>query len=615
MEISKYRLSSSDRVWTLMAATAMSLIAVVSPVESAESAASIKAKAMVLWRNDNPTKHPKGSCASCHGADFFDLARIGSTDADVTRRAKTDGATDEEAKALVTAINNMRAEMKLPKTDPRSFRPFQPGGAQLLPKLTDSRNVAAVKRDIAFAENVATLLPTMTGVRRIGTLAQATLARNELLDIARGTNQAGANSKSVQLRDLQVAMAFPLWSADKFQGLEEGTFNDWVADVGMIPKPGQKPAWEALENAYLAKPNNETFWAMYAAADDMLQVATPLTNCSKSLTTSICESARDGILYKFRTALTGQHRLRMETLGRKEEFLQGAIAFSYLDTNQSITGVPKEVWNNRSMLPSDLWEVGDGLGRKVLASSLGKTMKVSDLAKNIGYPQFVVDSVDPNRTLDTERSDIQLDWMWMGFTMDPTFARIQPGIATQVGEYLVAALTNAQLFNHSALMTHMRLATSVYLPEAASTLDKTKKSKVKRIANDRKHEILNYSYFLEYGRNVLIGFNIWGDSVPHGGTPLAQALKDRSTLLWSTMVSNGMRMNLLLLQDELQNRPQTLDVKWLSDEAKEIASVGADNWLPQFKEHWAKFQPQNSAADTALRKSVAEIIVAKAKNP
>ena len=81
------------------------------------------------------------------------------------------------------------------------------------------------------------------------------------------------------------------------------------------------------------------------------------------------------------------------------------------------------------------------------------------------------------------------------------------------------------------------------------------------------------------------------------------------------MVSNGMRMNLLLLQDELQNRPQTLDAKWLSDEAKEIASVGADNWLPQFKEHWAKFQPQNSAADTALRKSVAEIIVAKAKNP
>ena len=36
-----------------------------------------KAMALTLWRNDDLSVHPKGSCAGCHGADIFDLARIG----------------------------------------------------------------------------------------------------------------------------------------------------------------------------------------------------------------------------------------------------------------------------------------------------------------------------------------------------------------------------------------------------------------------------------------------------------------------------------------------------------------------------------------------------------
>ena len=36
-----------------------------------------KAMALTLWRNDDLSFHPKGSCAGCHGADIFDLARIG----------------------------------------------------------------------------------------------------------------------------------------------------------------------------------------------------------------------------------------------------------------------------------------------------------------------------------------------------------------------------------------------------------------------------------------------------------------------------------------------------------------------------------------------------------
>jgi hypothetical protein len=179
--------------------------------------------ALQLWRNDLPSKHPKGSCAACHGANFFDLARGGSTDSDIVRRALLDGATPAEAEALRTAVKDMRWELKLRAADARTRRPFQPSGKLLLPDLNEAQwNTAAVKRDIAFAENLAQLAPTLYG-QRVATLAQALKARDEMLDIARGSNTAGANVKKVQLRELPVGIEYPLWSADKFHKPAEGS--------------------------------------------------------------------------------------------------------------------------------------------------------------------------------------------------------------------------------------------------------------------------------------------------------------------------------------------------------------------------------------------------------
>ncbi len=590
-----------------------------SPVaNSAATALTASQKAMLLWRNDLPVKHPKGSCASCHGADFFDLARIGSTEADIVRRALTDGATADEAEALRQAVLNMRQSMKLPVTNPRTFRPFQPGGQILLPQLQEAQwNIAAVKRDIAFAENVSTLLPTFYGTR-IATLAQAQKARDEMLDIARGSNSAGANPKSIQLRDLPVGLDYPLWSADKFQGAKEGTLNDWVSDLGFIPKPGRKVDWQALENAYLARPANDTFWAMYSSVDDMLELATPLGACKAprksgaagtgSINLEACDRVIGAFKHKFKSALIGQHMMRMDALGRRNEFVNGALGFAYLDLDPQFRSVPKPSWGGRSMLPSNMWEVGDVLGRTTVGALEQKTL--GEVTASLGLPNFVVDSIDANRTTLKEEQELRLPWMWIGFTFDPSFARIAPGNPQRVAEYMVGTLLDGKLFNHNAFMTHMRLMAATYLPEASTVAAKTSTG-VSRVANDRLHEVINYSYFLAYGRNLMgAGYDGWAESVKHGGAgPVPQTLKDRSAQLWSTQVSNGMRTGLLLLLDEVQKRPQGLNKAWLTDTAKEIQKATPAQWRKDYREHWAKFQPEHSAADNALVNQVAQAIV------
>ena len=574
--------------------------------------------AMTLWRNDIAAKHPKGSCASCHGADFFDLARIGTPDTDIIRRAVIDGATPEEAEALRRAVLAMREQMRLPRTNPRQFRPFQPGGSVLRPELASEHWIPAnVQRDVAFAEQLRPLMPTWYGAR-IGTLAQAQRAREEMLDVARGTNTAGANTRRVQLRDLRVGFDYPLWSADKAHGAHEGTYNDWLSDLGFIPKPDQKVAWEALQNAYLANPNNHTFWAMYEAAGRMLQLATPLGACTApspswaggaaNIRHETCARAEAGFKQKFKSALIGQHMLRMQAMGRLREFVNGPLAFAYLDTDARYRPLATTNWGGRSMLPSPLWEVGDLLGRVVLGGPDLKTL--GPVSASLGLPKFVVDSIDANRSSHHEEQELRLAWMWLGFTFDPSFARMNAGNATRVGEYMVATLLDRKLFNHNAFMTHMRLMASTYLPEASTTHDRASPTGVRRVANDRLHEVTHYSYFLAYSRNRLgsghTAFTERGMPAP------PPAAVDRATQLWSAQVSNGMRTTLILLRDELQNRPQGLNRDWLQRTAADIQRAGAGAWLTEFRQHWSTYQPQHAAADDALVQEVARLIVQRA---
>ncbi len=570
--------------------------------------AQAKDMALTLWRNDDLSVHPKGSCAGCHGADFFDLARIGSTDTDLVRRATIDGASPMQANALVQAIKAVRGEMNLPVQNARTFRPLQPGGSVLLPDLTDAPYLTAVKRDVAFAQQLKDLklLPTLTE-GRINSLAQATQARKELLDLAAGTNIAGSNPKLYNMRTLPSGILYPLWSADMFQGAKEGTFNDWTADIAHDPRPETKAAWQALQTAYLANPSNVNFWKMYNQARNMLTV--PLFKCTLTQTnaagatvpSSTCSQSDDFNKNKFLSAMMGQHMMRLQLKGELNTFAKGAIAFSYLDDPTDPAYAEMRTRESFPMLPSPLWEVGD-VGRTMLLSANTAGSFKQNLAA-LGFPQFAQDSIDANRSSDEEETALKLAWFWIGSTFDPSMSRINKSNATRVGEYMLGVLIENRYFNHNALSTLLRLATKSTLPEANAI-----KKSADTAGSEQPKFLMEYGYAWAYGRATLSD-SVWNENK---NAVIPAALKNQSNDLYAALMGNGFRMSMYLQMEQLNETtaPKALTAvqltqlrdEWLSDTINYNAPGNPlrKGAMCSIYQHFKKHSPTSLAADEAL---------------
>jgi hypothetical protein len=552
--------------------------------------------ALKLWRNDNLQVHPKGSCAGCHGADFFDLARIGSTDTDMIRRATLDGASSEQAQALVQAVRKMRTDFNLPTdTNARQFRPFQPGGAVLLPDLTDDALTANIKRDVAFGEQLKTFLPTLFG-ERITTLAQAKQAEKELLDLASGTNAGGANAQRMNLRHLPNGVEYPLWSADLHHGNKEGTFNDWIADIAHDAKPERRVEWLAIQDAYLQNPSNDNFWRMYSAAREMTQLPL-LGDCTLANTTVNtglkCEATDDFNKHKFLSAMKGQHMLRLQARGQLDTFLRGPIAFSYLDSStQTFSKLP--------FLPSDMWEIGDR-GRVMLESTQEEASFKGNLAA-LGFPRFAQDSIDPLRSAGVEQTALRKAWFWIGFTLDPSFSRIHPSNATKSGEYMVGTLVEERMFNHMHFSALMRLVTKANLQAA----NMKKVNNVTTVQPDAVRFMANYSYATGYNRTVLS--RLWNET----NKPLVKFpadLKAQSEAIFTKLAGNGFRMSLLLQTDALDNNKLTASDKTqlISIMSNSINSTNGGTTYGvayNMHEHFEALHATTQAADEAMIKSL-----------
>ncbi len=538
------------------------------PTPGAFSSAEAYTVAIELWRDDDLAQHPKGSCAGCHGPDFIDLARIGSTDADIQRRALIDGATDRQARALVKAVSDMRVSWKMPTENARAFRPFQPGGQVLVPNTTQTSRIASVERDIAFGEQLRRLTPTLFG-GPIDTLAKAQRARAELMDLIEGTNAGGSNPRSTQLRDLPTGIEYPRWSADLHHSArDEGTFNDWIADIARDANPQYKAEWRTLQDTYLANPNSRNFWRMYHSAKDMTE-AQLLGECTFVGTNAhlACAGAIDFNKNKFLSTLIGHHMIRAELSGDKQ-FIQGPLAFSYLDNNPTFDFMLDR--SDKDFLPANPWEIGDR-GRVMLDNSRDAGTFRRTLTQ-LGFPDFVLNSIDPDRSVTDEQQLLRLSWFWIGFTMDPSFARIHPSNATKVGEYMVASLSEENMFIHNTFQANVRLLARGYLPQA----------NVKRINRETAIEMvapqyqLNYSYFIAYNRTVLR----WAEKA--GAIPTG--LKTEQEQLWQQFTGNAFRMSLYLYDEALSSGK----------------SQPAQTALDPIAVHFNRYQPENAAHDTML---------------
>jgi hypothetical protein len=549
--------------------------------------------ALKLWRNDDLNQHPKGSCSGCHGADFFDLTRAGATDTDLLRRAQVDGATPLQAKALVQAINNQRAQLKIPATNARTFRPFQPGGEVLLPSLTDAPHIIQVKRDIAFAKSLQPLLPTLMGTR-IASLDSAKRAKNELLDLINGTNAMGANPKLLNLRKLQSGIVYPRWSADFHHGGDEGTFNDWVADIAHDAKPETKAQWHAVQDAYLADGSNVNFWRMYSSASNLLQV--PLLGAcviSGSIAQSNCDSTKSFNRDKFLSSLIGQHMMKLELTGKTDTFLRGGVAFSYLDSDPAFSFMNTRP--NLKLLPANPWEIGDQ-GRIMLESAATVGSFKENLLK-VGFPEFARNSIDPMKAATQEERDLRLAWFWLGMTFDSSFDRIGKSNATRVGEYMVGTLVEERMVNHMMFSTLTRLVSKGFMQDA----NVTQLSYPTRISNLTPKFIMEYGYAWGYNRTV--ADNLWNEDK---NTKFPQALKDESNALFGALTGNGFRMSMYLQMDAidsglLSDVDKTNLKGWLDNSiniyANNAIKLGA---FDAMNKHFVRYHANDLIADQTL---------------
>lgn len=474
--------------------------------------------ALAIWRKPRE----KDSCAACHGPDFIDLAQIGTTDTDLVRRAIIDGASPAEAQTLLTAIKSMRSRYAIEPRDPRTFRPFQPGGA-VLPGAT------SIERDAAFGDELTQRLPTIAGTVPIQTLADARRARDELL--------------AIDFDHLQLGIAFPRWSADIAHGAAEGTMDDWIADLPRVPRPEMAAAWTALQDNYLRDPSDFNFWKLYFAADEMTMGFAGVAPVDPA----DIRKSHDLSLVKYRSALIGQHLLRTQAL-RRRGFVRGQTAFSYLATDPAFS-VPfaREAVTLRTgdrleeFLPNPMWEVGDFKRRDHSPSALtlgqpgniGSQDRLGDQLRLLGYPRFVIDSVDADRTVEQEDDEVQLSWFMVGLRFDPGLLRTHPSNSTKVGEYLHLQLWKRDYFVHRAFTQFLRMVVRSYGPNAT----------IKPPPPFR----LKFHYFSAYNRAMPTRWN----SDPTN--KVGPAIKAHQLDVYKRITANLFRMSLLLHEEALDS--------------------------------------------------------------
>ena len=540
------------------------------------SKAQAQSEALTLWRDSDLALHPKGSCSGCHGADFLDLAVTGSTETDILRRAKIDGATERQAQALAAAVVYLRQDARIPVRNARTFRPFQPGGSVMLPDLIDAPHVQAVKRDIAFGQQMQQLQPILSGAR-IGSLETAKRARDQMLDLARGSNLGGANPSLMNLRKMPTGITYPLWSADLHQGAKEGTLNDWIADIARDAPADKRTAWLAAQDAYLANANRTTFWQMYRSGSDLTTPQLLGTCTYDGLNPRLaCEGASEFNKNKFFAALLGQHMMRIEAGLASPDFFEGPLPFAYLDKAPEVSFMltRKDIHN----LPNNLWEVGDHA--RVMLDDSSAVGSFKDILRKLGFPSFAQDSIDANRTSSVEQHGLRLAWFWVGFTFDPSFNRTHNSNSTKSGEYMIGSLLDENMFLHNSFQANMRVIAKGFLPEA-NVRSLNGPARVEAIAPVFD---MDYSYFIGYGRTVLR----WNENVK-AGTVLPAGMKDDQARLWQAFTGNGFRMSLYLYLDALKS-----------------GAKPTKQSLDPIKAHFDYYQPENRVADTALLNAVRE---------
>ena len=205
---------------------------------------AIMGRGLAAWRLPGD----KGSCASCHGPDGIDLARVGYTRGDILRRASGQGRSGDEGQSIADMIDALRRRYKIEvPCSPVDFAPMQPGGHLLSgrdAKDVDAQLGAALERE---------------GVR-LGQSPKDYAAARQLADAI----------EKIDPRSIAIGIALNPWTADGFHGPRQTSTAEWIPELAMEARDqAHDDAWVALENRYLESPTDKNFWALYDGVEDL----------------------------------------------------------------------------------------------------------------------------------------------------------------------------------------------------------------------------------------------------------------------------------------------------------------------------------------------------------
>lgn len=277
-------------------------LAPLTPIEPVEYEAAMSA-GLKAWRTPGET----GACASCHGPDGIDLARIGYSNADIFRRAMGQGRTSDEARAVVSMISAQRRRYQIATPcSPTSFRPLQPGGSPLAGSSSDDL-------DAKLSEQLKT-----------GGL-EFDPTKVETADIARALADKVLKLDPSTIR---VGIALNKWTSDSVYGSSQRTTAEWIPELPMEPGSAEvEGRWTSAQNQYLENPTAENFWVMYDMVGEL--------GAGRLVTGGVAERlSRE----KYRSVLVLQHMMRVnDTTFPDLHKAKGLFRFSIWETGQVAT--------------------------------------------------------------------------------------------------------------------------------------------------------------------------------------------------------------------------------------------------------------------------------------
>lgn len=441
----------------------------------------ILAQGLVSWRK------PDGdgiTCAECHGPAGYDIAVFDFDQADL-RRATEPHLTDEDADAIFAMIELHRKRYPVAGglKDPETFRPFQPGHGEVL----GGADATPIARDAVFSNYLQQYF--LYAQKRIATVEDAIAVRDELV--------------SLDISRVSTGITFNNWSrATSRQGhVKGGKIFEWLPAVGQQIPEEHLEEFRALEDAYIAQPSNENFWALFHTYDRWA-VGDP-HNAAPVKNKLWLKMAKE----QLKSNLVFQHDQLLKSQGQ-DGFVTGQqVPRPFADQEEEDSNL------------SFFWDVAD------VARIVRKTPIEEHPLRNQESLDFSEEG-----SLTIHVNQFRLTWFWLGWTMDPGLYFSGPSNSTKSGEYMIAQLWYDQMRSHQVFFNLVHAIKRGY---QEGLWDQSPGQKAPQ------HFVSYKRYFLRYGK-----YRKGNDAIGFPGSAAA----------YKFQLANTVRIYALLHQNDIQQK-------------------------------------------------------------